>query len=201
MPKNFEIDAELVAAMLAGDRTAFEYFFHTHHPRLYRFALRRLGRPELAEEVAQEALIEALDRLAEFRGEAALGTWVTTICRSTVGQLRRRRADTLPVLDVVEDDPEVRAALERLGNDTHLPDRAADRIETIQVIQSVLDALPPVYGDLLEWKYVDGLSVFELAKRLGRSPKAVESLLTRAREAFREAAGDVFATRAASGLG
>jgi len=61
--------------------------------------------------------------------------------------------------------------------------------------------LPPVYGDLLEWKYVDGLSILELAERLGRSPKAIESLLTRAREAFREVAGDVFSLRATAGRG
>jgi len=201
MRKNFETDAELIAAMLSGDRAAFEYFFHTQHPRLFRFALRRLGRADLAEEVAQEALIEAIERLEEFRGEAALSTWVTAICRSTVAQLRRRRADTQPVLGVLEDDPEVRTALERLGGDAHLPDRAADRVETILIIQAVLDALPPVYGDLLEWKYVDGLSILELAERLGRSPKAIESLLTRAREAFREVAGDVFSLRATAGRG
>jgi RNA polymerase sigma-70 factor (ECF subfamily) len=201
MRKNFETDAELIAAMLSGDRSAFECFFHTHHPRLFRFALRRLDRPDLAEEVAQEALIEAIERLEEFRGEAALSTWVTAICRSSVAQLRRRRTDIQPVLDVLGDDPEVRAALERLGGDGHLPDHAADRMETILVIQAVLDALPPVYGDLLEWKYVDGLSIFELAERLGRSPKAIESLLTRAREAFRDVAGDVFSLRTTAGRG
>ena len=46
--------------------------------------------------------------------------------------------------------------------------------------------MPKHYGDILEWKYVDGLSVADIAARLGVGPKAAESLLTRARNAFRE---------------
>jgi RNA polymerase sigma-70 factor (ECF subfamily) len=64
------------------------------------------------------------------------------------------------------------------------------------VVQSVLDFLPAPYGDVLEWKYVDGLSVAEVALRLGRSVKATESLLTRAREAFRSAVEELFAENA-----
>jgi DNA-directed RNA polymerase specialized sigma24 family protein len=62
-----------------------------------------------------------------------------------------------------------------------------------------LDALPGSYGDALEWKYVQGFSVMEIAARLNLGAKAAESLLTRARQAFREgyaaltgAQGDLF---------
>ena len=57
-------------------------------------------------------------------------------------------------------------------------------------ILTTLDYLPAPYGDVLEWKYLRDMSMEEIAGRLGRSPKAVESLLTRARDAFR----DSFAT-------
>ena len=53
-------------------------------------------------------------------------------------------------------------------------------------MQSTLDHLPPRYGHALEWKYIEGLSVDEVARRLGLGYKAAESLLTRARQAFRE---------------
>jgi DNA-directed RNA polymerase specialized sigma24 family protein len=49
-----------------------------------------------------------------------------------------------------------------------------------------MDSLPSVYADTLEWKYIDGLSVAEIGKRLGRGHKAAESLLNRARESFRD---------------
>ena len=54
-------------------------------------------------------------------------------------------------------------------------------------MQVALDRFPPHYGNALEWKYLDDVPVKEIAVRLGVSPKAAESLLTRARDSFREA--------------
>ena len=61
------------------------------------------------------------------------------------------------------------------------------RREIVRLVQLTLDGLPPKYGDVLEWKYIHGLTVAEIAARLKMGVKAVESLLTRARQAFRDA--------------
>ena len=61
------------------------------------------------------------------------------------------------------------------------------RREIVRLVQLTLDSLPAKYGDVLEWKYIHGLSVAEIAARLKMGSKAVESLLTRARQAFRDA--------------
>ena len=58
-----------------------------------------------------------------------------------------------------------------------------------------MDVLPTRYGDVLEWKYIDGLPVQEIARRLAIGPKAAESLLTRAREAFRAAMLEMVVTQ------
>ncbi len=58
-------------------------------------------------------------------------------------------------------------------------------------MEATLDALPGRYGEALEWKYIDGLSVREIAERLTLSEKAAESVLTRARESFREAIAEM----------
>jgi len=95
-----------------------------------------------------------------------------------------RVADAL----LAEDHPEVRAALESLAaNEGADPLLATDRAQLRDAIRVALDYLPAPYGDILEWKYLRDMSIGEIASRLGRSPKAAESLLTRAREAFREA--------------
>ena len=83
------------------------------------------------------------------------------------------------MVDLVDDLPEVRAALDSLD--------ALQRKETARLVQVVLDRLPDRYGDALEWKYIEGLSVAEIAVRLGVATKAAESLLARARTAFRDA--------------
>jgi RNA polymerase sigma-70 factor (ECF subfamily) len=89
-------------------------------------------------------------------------------------------------LTPLDDDPEARAALEALAHELDGPDTAAERTEAAALVQLTLDYLPGRYGDLLEWKYILGLSVAEIAVRMGSTPKAVESMLTRARDAFRE---------------
>jgi RNA polymerase sigma-70 factor, ECF subfamily len=186
-------DRQLVARMRAGNEEAFEAFFDRYFPGLFRFALSRLGEEDAAEEAAQAALGRALTRLQTYRGEAALFTWLCTFCRHEIAALleKRRRAGTAVAL--VEDAPEVRAALEVLAGAEAGPEEALRRRETARLVQATLDALPQRYGDALEWKYVQGLSVREIAERLGVGPKAAESVLTRARDAFREGFASVTA--------
>jgi RNA polymerase sigma-70 factor (ECF subfamily) len=196
MRNHFDNDADLIAGLLGGNSAAFEAYFHTCYPRLYRFALRRLGRPALAEEVAQEAIVKGLAKLESFRGEASLLTWLCGICRGEIATARRRHPELEQLHPVVEDDPSARAVLELLAKEAPWPEALLRREQTIALVQSILDCLPSLYGDVLEWKYVDGLSVAEIAARVGRSEKAIESMLTRARDAFRSALEELFSERA-----
>ena len=86
----------------------------------------------------------------------------------------------------LDDDLEMLGNLEALAADVDGPDRQFERTEIARFVQLTLDYLPGPYGDVLEWKYIDGLAVADIAARLQSTPKAVESMLTRAREAFRE---------------
>jgi RNA polymerase sigma-70 factor (ECF subfamily) len=177
--------------MLAGDERAFDEFFEGHFPGLYRFAMTRLNHDEdAAEEVAQATICKAITKLGTYRGEAALFTWLCTFCRHEISAYYRRYKMTARRVDLVEDAPEIRAALESSSGMFEGPAGVFDRAEIGRLVQVALDQLPTHYGDALEWKYLEGLSVKEIAVRLQLSPKAAESLLTRAREAFR----DCFAT-------
>ena len=181
-------DRDLVDRLLRGDRRAFEQFFNEYYPKLYRFVRRRLPQDaSTAEDIAQGTLCRALESLRSYRGEAALMTWLCTLCRREMSARwdENRAWGAAPRL--AEDDPEIRAALEALlASEPADPVRAAGRAQVRESILAALDYLPAPYGDILEWKYLRDLSMGEIAQRLGRSPKAVESLLTRAREAFRE---------------
>ena len=74
----------------------------------------------------------------------------------------------------------------REGGPTRAHEQASTHAQVRETIRTALDYLPAPYADVLEWKYVLELSVADIAARLGRSTKATESLLTRARDAFRE---------------
>lgn len=181
-------DQQLVERLLRGDARAFDQFFNEYYPKLFRFVKRRLpGDSAMAEDVAQATICRALESLRTWRGEAALMTWLCTLCRR---ELSVRWRDAQPYAAgpaLAEDDPEVRASLESLltaeGSDPLL---LAGQQELRASICAALDYLPAPYADILEWKYVRDMSVAEIAQRLGRSAKATESLLTRARDAFRE---------------
>ena len=183
-------DLALARRLIAGEESAFEEFFAGYFPRLYRFARVRLGGNEdAAEDVVQTTLIKALDKLHTYRGEAELFTWLCTFCRREIAAWFERTGRTADV-SLADDRPETRAVLDAiaaLSRDD--PESELHRRELSRLVQAVLDRLPARYGDALEWKYIEGLPVQEIAERLGLGYKAAESLLTRARQAFREGFG------------
>jgi RNA polymerase sigma-70 factor (ECF subfamily) len=198
VPPGMTDESELIRRMLAGDERAFDAFFESHFPRLYRFALPRLnGDVEATREVVQATLGKAMRKLADFRGEAALFTWLCQICRrEVVDRLRseRRHSDRIVLID---DRPELRAAIESLeAPDEYDLVKSYGRAEVGRLVQTVLDRLPARYGDALEWKYVEGRSVEEIGERLGIGHTAAQSLLARARVSFREALEKVFGSAA-----
>jgi len=191
-------DRELVAAMLAGDERAFTVFFETYFPRVYRFALPRLnGNVDVTKDVVQTTLIKAMRALKDWRGEAALFTWLCQICRrQVVDHVRSQRRHSAKVV-LIDDSEEVRAALESIEADpADDPFRGADSAELRRLVHAVLDRLPNRYGEALEWKYVEGRSVEEIGERLGIGQTAAQSLLARARVAFREGVEAVFGASA-----
>jgi len=189
-------DRDLVQRMLSGDQQAFQEFFDAHFPGLYRFAMTRLGHdPDVAEEVVQSTLCKVVRKLHTYRGEASLFTWACTFCRWEISAWQSKHGRRGLTVELVEESPEVRAALESLSAlDAGGPRERLLRQEVADLVRLTLDQLPRRYGDALEWKYVEGLSVKEIAVRLDVGPKAAESLLTRARQAFR----DAFATLASA---
>ena len=143
--------------------------------------------PEGAREVVQVALSRALRKIHTYRGEAALFTWLCVICRNELIDWVRRNARYREHIVLTEDYPEIREVVESLdappGSD---PDLQLQQHEAARLIQVALDKLPPRYGDALEWKYIEGYTVKEIAQRMDLSHEASQSLLASAKRAFRE---------------
>jgi RNA polymerase sigma-70 factor (ECF subfamily) len=198
-------DPQLIRRMLAGEERAFEEFFNAYFPRVYRFALPRLnGDVDATREVVQIALGKAIRKLETYRGESGLFTWVCQICRNEiVNRIREERRMRHVVL--IDDQPELRAAVESIEAPEEFDlVRSYGRAESARLVRVVLDRLPATYGDALEWKYIEGESVETIGERLGIGTTAAQSLLARARRAFREGLESVFGADAAdvaAGLG
>ncbi len=181
-------DKKLVTRLLRGDSRSFDVFFNTYFPRIYRFSLSRLDQDhDLAEDVAQAVLCQAISKMSNYRGEAPLFSWLCTFCRYEISRQLKAQGHEPGRAILLEDDPVIIAALESLlsvsSND---PDARVYQSELSRLIRVTLDHLPALYADSLECKYVHGFSVRTIATRIGKSEKATESILTRARLAFRE---------------
>jgi RNA polymerase sigma-70 factor (ECF subfamily) len=179
-------DRRLVKKLLKGDERAFDRFFDDNFARLYRFALARLSDdPDGARDVAQAAMSRAVQKLSGYRGESALFTWLCAICRNEIADWLSARGRFREHIVLTEDVPDVRAAVDsyRAPFDES-PEAEYARLERLRLIQVALDRLPAKYGDVLEWKYVEGHTVRDIALRLGVSTDAAQSLIARAKRAF-----------------
>ena len=184
-------DKKLVKRLLAGDERAFSQFFDENFSRLYRFALTRLSKdPESTREVVQMALTKALRKIHTYRGESALFSWLCVICRNELVDWMRRNARYRETIVLTEDYPGIKEVVESQdGPIESEPIKQYQRYEASRLIQVALDKLPPKYGDALEWKYIEGYSVKEIAARMNLSHEAAQSLLARAKRAFKDIYG------------
>jgi RNA polymerase sigma-70 factor (ECF subfamily) len=181
------VDLALVQRMRAGEEAAFEEFFAASFDGLYRFALARLDHDhDLAKEMAQAALCRAFEKLATYRGEAPLFSWLCAICRFEISAHFRRLRREPPCVDLPEEMAEALGALDSLSFELTDPESQALRREVGRLVHLTVDRLPPQYAQVLEWRYTEQLGVPEIARRLAVSYKAAESLLSRARQAFRD---------------
>lgn len=175
----------LVDRMLAGDEAAFDTFADSYIPQLYRFARNRLrGDQDLVRDIVQTTLCKAIAKLSTFRGEAALMTWLCACCRNEIAAHFRRLKRPMREVELPADDGSKEAVHAPVADG---PEPLLLRKENAELVHTALDLLPPRYSKALEWKYIEGLPVKEIAARMELGPKAAESLLTRARHSFRDA--------------
>lgn len=177
-----EEEVALLDRMNRGDKQALSEFYRRYYDPLYRFIYYQVGGNHAdAEDVTQTTFIAAIDSLHTFRGESRLYVWLCGIAWHKAADFRRRRSkkervrSNLPIHE-----------LEQLDT-APLPDEIFLREETRDLVYQVLLSLPDHYYQVLVLKYVEEFSMQEIAQLMGKSFKAVQSLLSRARNAFRAA--------------
>ncbi len=171
-------DQELIGRVLAGDPSAERALYDTHVDRVFRLVYRMAGDLDRAKDYTQETFIRAFDRLSEFRGEAALSSWLGAIAISiTLNGLRKvRRAMDREV----ELDDSLTVGRTIPAADPDLKDRLAQAI----------DALPDGYRVVFVMHDVEGYTHAEIAGSLGVHPGTSKAQLFRARARLREALAD-----------
>lgn len=172
-------DAALVDAVRAGEENAFEELFRRYHGRVYAFVRRRVRDDGRAEDLTQEAFLNALRRLRETHAEVSFRPWIYEIARnSTIDHFRRAsRTDEVSV-DAVE---QLRAT-DHLRLVTHRgPDREVAAKQQLETLQGAFDELSDRHVRILIMRELEGLSYREIGERMQLSRPGVESTLFRAR--------------------
>lgn len=187
-------EAALVARVLGGDREAFRHVMQRSNQRLFRVARAVVNDEAEAEDVVQEAYVHAYGKLASFRGEASLLTWLTRIVHNEAcGRLRRRR--TVVGLDRLEASPpeggRVLAFPTRPGGED--PSAAAARAQIRRLVERAIDGLPEAFRIVFVMREIEECSVEETALALGLRPETVKTRLHRARRRLRAELQDTLA--------
>ena len=182
-----EEERQLVDRMRAGDESAFAVFAEHYVPGLYRYAGRRLDQNrELTRDIVQSTMCKVIENLDSYRGEASLFTWMCACCNHEIAMHFRRLGRRPREVELEEAVAGGGPAGDLSASPVTGPEERLLQVETAELVHVTLDRLPPSYARAMEWRYLEGLDVPEIARRLESSYKATESLLSRARKAFRE---------------
>lgn len=170
-------EQELTQKMLLRDKHALSVFYRRYAPKLSRFIAVKIASTHDAEEVLQDTLFAFLEALRDFQGASKLETFLFAICQhKIIDYYRRKKLKHL----VFSRTPYLEDIISPLLN----PEEELDASELKRRLKHTFGSIMPKYRKILELKYMEGLSVADIARQFRWTIKATESLLFRARKSF-----------------
>ena len=173
-------DEQLIEQIKGGSKTAVRKFCDQYRLRLEQFVSKKVSDRNDVEEIVQDVFISVLDSLPMYQGRCSLFTWICSIAKHEVADFYRRKKIKQVVFSKLP-------FLEKLVSKALGPELAFQEKETKRKIWQTLKKLSEGYSQILRLKYIDDLSMKQIAVKIGISVKAVESRLSRARLAFQKA--------------
>jgi RNA polymerase sigma-70 factor (ECF subfamily) len=166
-------DLELLQKLKQGDATAVRKWYRKYFPALLALIAKRVASEKDAEELAQDTFLSCMKHLPLFRGESAIWTWMVKIAQHEVADYYRKRY--------------AKKVIHLFPLSELLPSEDLDHAhEVSQKVRRVLSAMTAENREVLLMKYVDRKKVKHIAKEMGKTVKAIESILFRARVEFKE---------------
>jgi RNA polymerase sigma-70 factor (ECF subfamily) len=174
-------EAQMIAAILAGDRELYHRLIQPYELSVYRMAMSFVKNETEAEDVAQEAFLKAFRHLANFRGQSKFSTWLISIALNEARR-RLRRQGTVRIESLDEPPEEGGKVSPALLRDwREIPSEALERREMREILQKAIEELAPIYREVLVLRDIEELSVEETAGALAISISSVKVRLHRAR--------------------
>lgn len=173
-------DEQIVARVVEGQTALFEVLMRRYNERVYRAARSILGDESEAEDVMQQAYVNAYAHLRQFDGRAKFSTWLTKIAiHEALSRVRKR--GRYESVDFNQEESAV------VPPQTTAPDPEHDAFagELRALLESAIDRLPDGLREVFMLRDVDGLSTADTAESLSVSEDAVKTRLSRARASLR----------------
>ncbi len=165
-------DSELVEACRKGYRQAHRHLYETYRPRVLSLMMRMTGNPEEASDLTQDALVRVFNRLGDFRGESALGTWIHRVAVNEALQYLRRKKRLARITG-------------NIAEEARHTDEVSEDLSVSIDVNEALGKLPERMRTMVRLRYQDGLDYSEIAQTMGVKQGTVASGLNRARQQLR----------------
>lgn len=173
-------DAETIQRVLGGDTTMFELLMRRYNERVYRAARSIVRDEHEAEDVMQQAYVNAFTHLRQFNGSAQFATWLTRIVINEALARVRRRGRYQPL-----DDDLCNVEPFMASNQAPSPERQAFAGELRALLEWAIDRMPDRMREVFVLREVEGLSTSEVAECLDLSEDVVKTRLSRGRATLR----------------
>lgn len=170
-------DEELIKGVIRQEKAWLREFHKRFEDYLYHYISQKVERPEDVEEILQDVFISAIYSLPSFSGKSSLKSWLTSIARHEIADFYRKQKikrilfSHLPILETI-------------AGQALSPEMAMEEKEIKEKMISCFLSLSEGYRQVLRLKYIEGYTAKKIAQLTGKSVKAVESRLRRARHAF-----------------
>ncbi len=192
-------EKQLVAKAQAGDFEAFAKLIEANKQKVYAFVRRLTANTEDAEDILQDSFLKAIDKIDQFRGEASFGTWLSSIALNEARVLyaRKKQFDLKPIEDYLPgagshgDDQQDSIRL----FDWQDPQSQLESDELRRTVNGAVDKLPYKYREVFVLRYIEELSVKEVARLTKQTVASTKSRILRARLALRDMLSSSFEER------
>jgi RNA polymerase sigma-70 factor, ECF subfamily len=169
-------DEVLIGRIAKGDRLAMQVLFARHHVRVYRFVLRLVSNPSVAEDLISEVFLDVWRQADRFEGRSAVSTWMLAIARFKALSALRKRPDE-------ELDEETAEAIEDTSDN---PEVALEKKDKSAVLRQCLEKLSPEHKEIIDLVYYHEKSVEEVAEIVGIPENTVKTRMFYARKKLAE---------------
>ena len=169
-------DEVLIGRIAGGDRLAMQVLFARHHVRVYRFVLRLVSDPTIAEDMISEVFLDVWRQAGRFEARSAVSTWLLAIARFKALSALRKRTD-----DELDDE-----TAEAIPDTADTPEEAVQKKDKSEILRECLKSLSPEHREIVDLVYYHEKSVEEVAEIVGIPENTVKTRMFYARKRLSE---------------